>query len=235
MDDKVEYKLSHFCLSFLIGMLLVVLEGVYMFSLSMYFETYFHEMSHALTTLFLNGNVNEIVINPSGSGHCLSSHNVVETFGLISISGYMGASIFGCLLFFSERIFGNKKYHFKSALLAMIAVSFFYMKVELPTLLITSFVFISFTYMFFQKHEIVETVFLKTIGIIIMVGACISPSFLFDIPGGGGDALLVQEFFSFSYNGIIYFWTFFSMFVFTLSLTIEYLIITKKEGTYATR
>jgi hypothetical protein len=237
MDDEIEYSLPHFALCLILGFTFVMIGSIYglgfIGNIFMYFETYFHEMSHALVTLFLNGNVNEIVINEDSSGHCLSAHFTDGPFVLIAMAGYLGASIFGCLLFFSERIFKGNKYHFKSALLSMIFISFFYLRLEWTTFFITFFIFVCFVYFFFQKSNLVETLFLKTIGLTIMIGACVSPLVLLDIHDG--DALIVHEITGYAYNSIVYFWNFFAIFILSFSLIVEHLILTKKEGTYVTR
>ncbi|WP_017445312.1 M50 family metallopeptidase [Gayadomonas joobiniege] len=59
-----------------------------------WFETYFHEVSHALVTLLTGGSVVNISLNIDGSGLCLSQGG--SQF-LIALSGYLGACGFAVL------------------------------------------------------------------------------------------------------------------------------------------
>jgi hypothetical protein len=64
------------------------------------FVTFVHEGSHALAALITGGTVRSIDIYPSGSGVTWSSGGLT---GLITMAGYIGTMLFGCLLLLLTR------------------------------------------------------------------------------------------------------------------------------------
>ncbi|MGL4474590.1 MAG: M50 family metallopeptidase, partial [Shewanella sp.] len=59
-------------------------------------ESYFHELSHALMTVLTGGQVSHIQLFVNGAGFCFS-HGGAPIF--IGLSGYLGASLWGLLLY----------------------------------------------------------------------------------------------------------------------------------------
>jgi hypothetical protein len=69
------------------------------------FTTWVHECGHALMTLLVGGNVSSIVIEPDTSGvtrSLLPAGRMAR--GLVASSGYLGASVVGCLLMAATRV-----------------------------------------------------------------------------------------------------------------------------------
>lgn len=69
------------------------------------FATWVHECGHAVMTLLLGGSVAGITIEPNGSGltrSLLPSGRIAR--GLVASSGYLGASVVGCLLMAATRV-----------------------------------------------------------------------------------------------------------------------------------
>jgi hypothetical protein len=69
------------------------------------FTTWAHECGHALATVVLGGSVRSIAIEPDTSGVTLSllpSARLAR--GLVASSGYLGASVVGCLLMAATRV-----------------------------------------------------------------------------------------------------------------------------------
>ena len=65
------------------------------------FTTWVHECCHALTALFLGGESIRITLSPDGSG--LTQFKIPEgrlRNAIIASSGYLGASLSGCLIFY---------------------------------------------------------------------------------------------------------------------------------------
>ena len=59
-------------------------------------ESYFHELSHGLATLFTGGLVSHIQLFPNGAGLCFSQGGWPLAIGF---SGYFGAALWGYLIF----------------------------------------------------------------------------------------------------------------------------------------
>ena len=69
------------------------------------FTTWVHECGHALVTLMVGGSVSSIVIEPDTSGvtrSLLPAGRMAR--GLVASSGYLGASLVGCLLMAATRV-----------------------------------------------------------------------------------------------------------------------------------
>ncbi len=59
------------------------------------FVTFLHELGHSTIALLTGGSVHEILINPNGSGHAITSGGITP---LILLGGYIGSAIFGNIL-----------------------------------------------------------------------------------------------------------------------------------------
>ena len=61
-----------------------------------WFETFFHEISHGLASVFTGGQISSIELDWNGSGLCYSGggNGTITTF-----SGYFGASIWGSFIY----------------------------------------------------------------------------------------------------------------------------------------
>jgi hypothetical protein len=69
------------------------------------FTTWIHECGHALMTVLVGGSVSSITIEPDTSGLTRSLIPVGRiTRGLVASSGYLGASVVGCLLIAAARV-----------------------------------------------------------------------------------------------------------------------------------
>jgi hypothetical protein len=69
------------------------------------FTTWVHECGHALMTVLLGGSVHAITIEPDTSGltqSLMPSGRVAR--GLVASSGYLGASVVGCVLMAATRV-----------------------------------------------------------------------------------------------------------------------------------
>jgi hypothetical protein len=69
------------------------------------FTTWVHECGHALMTLLLGGSVSSIMIEPDTSGVTRSLVPAGRMArGLVASSGYLGATVVGCLLMAATRV-----------------------------------------------------------------------------------------------------------------------------------
>ncbi|MBI5493634.1 MAG: M50 family metallopeptidase [Deltaproteobacteria bacterium] len=69
------------------------------------FTTWVHECGHALMATLLGGDVASVTIEPDTSGLTRSmTPDTLVVRGLVSTSGYLGASVFGCVLLVATRL-----------------------------------------------------------------------------------------------------------------------------------
>jgi hypothetical protein len=69
------------------------------------FTTWVHECGHAAMTVAVGGSVQSITIEPNTSGLTMSRIPDSRLYaGLVASSGYLGASVVGCLLLASTRV-----------------------------------------------------------------------------------------------------------------------------------
>ena len=84
-------------------------------------ETYFHEMSHGLMAVFTGGQIVRIELNLDGSGLCTTRGGFRF---LVAFAGYLGASLFGALLYaMADRIPKRHAGYLAFTLAGVIAVS----------------------------------------------------------------------------------------------------------------
>ena len=81
--------------------------------------TFLHEFGHALGALVTGGSVNEIQINPNGSGYTTT---VGGTRSVILMGGYLGSAILGNLLFY----FGTRGQKLIKPVMYLLAASMFF-------------------------------------------------------------------------------------------------------------
>jgi len=232
MENNRYYNQLTFGVLFASSMLIIICGYLpylhYIYAPLSYVGTYFHEISHALTCFLTGGHLKEMVVDVDGGGHCLISHHSSTLWMATAYSGYLGASVFGALIFLSDRIFKKHYLEFKGIFLGLIFVSFFYLKFDAYNFLTVGIVAILFFVAFFQKSQLVETLFMKFTGMVVMLHACLSPSVLFgqDIQG---DEEIVSYLSGFSENAIINSWTISCSLIFFISFSIEYAILIKEK------
>ncbi|MGF1491347.1 MAG: M50 family metallopeptidase [Microcoleaceae cyanobacterium] len=73
--------------------------------------TWFHEMGHVLTALFVGGNFQKLVIFPSGSGYAIHSGGGLGRIGqaLIAAGGPLGPAFAGGIFIMSSRSYKNAR------------------------------------------------------------------------------------------------------------------------------
>ncbi|MDB2386507.1 M50 family metallopeptidase [Shewanella sp.] len=152
-------------------------------------ESYFHELSHGLATLFTGGVVSHIQLFPNGAGLCFSQGGWPLVIGF---SGYFGAALWGLLIFTCATWPKG------------IRVSFGFLgsAVVLTTLLwardlLTIAIFISLALLFLLPLKLKFNQFLasslRMIALMVILNALASPVVLFGLEGQGDAYMLAQN------------------------------------------
>lgn len=152
-------------------------------------ESYFHEISHGLTALVTGGNIVRIQLFPNGAGLCTTRGG--SSF-LISLMGYGGAILWGCLFFSLASIHRKVAQFFSLLLIILLAGSIVLWVRDLLTLFIVlvllALVLAQLKYSS-QKH--LQTL-LKMTGLLVLANSLMSPLYLLDGQARGDGAALAD-------------------------------------------
>lgn len=152
-------------------------------------ESYFHELSHGLATLFTGGAVSHIQLFPNGAGLCFSQGGWSLAIGF---AGYFGAALWGYLIFTFAT--WPKGIRFSFGLLGV--------GVILTTLLwardlLTISILVSLALLFLMPLKLNLNRYLATslriMGLMVILNALASPTVLFGLEGQGDANMLAQQ------------------------------------------
>lgn len=140
-------------------------------------ETFFHEISHGLAALATGGSINKIEIYFNGAGRCYTTGG---WNGLISFSGYLGASLWGAAIY----IFANSSRE-NNKWVAIVMAGFVVLCGLLwarngITIIILSIISLSLYLSFRYVIGNIFPRFMEFVGIYVMVNAFRSPLHLVD-------------------------------------------------------
>mgnify|MGYP001360030293 CR=1 FL=1 len=185
-----ERKNLLFFLGFvLISFLFHIFDNLFLFKYSFkIIEVFFHEFSHFLTALLSDGSIKEFHLR-LGSGHVIYESRSTLSIIVTSLSGYIGASIFGFLIFFASL----RYYKIILPIISLfpLSVSFFSSDfISFFSLLFLSGFFAIIG--FFSYYSFVKYL-LQFIGIFIMVSAIYSPTYLWYYNESGDHVLLANN------------------------------------------
>ncbi len=140
--------------------------------------TFFHEISHAIATLLTAGSIIKIKLHLSGSGLCYSSGGIRF---IILQAGYIGAVLWGILIY---EMADNKNDKLTNVIticfLALILLSAIFYARDFLTWIILSIIFGMFFIINRQKHNSLQKLSLKFIGIYVLLDAVKAPLHLID-------------------------------------------------------
>ncbi|MBV7314412.1 M50 family metallopeptidase [Shewanella sp. NIFS-20-20] len=151
-------------------------------------ESYFHEISHALMTVITGGEVSHLELLSNGAGYCYS---VGGWPVLIGMSGYLGASLWGYLLYSLTQ--WPRGIRVSYTLLAFI--------IALSTLLwardgLTMLILLCISAVFLLPLRFASASWLLTllrvIGLVVMLNAILSPLVLLQVSAQGDGQLLAE-------------------------------------------
>lgn len=152
-------------------------------------ESYFHEISHGLTALITGGHIIQIQLFPNGAGLCTTRGG--SSF-FISLMGYGGAILWGCLLFSLASVHRRVAHLFSLLLLVLFTVSIILWVRDLLTLFIV-FVLICLVtaQLKYSSQKYLQTI-LKMTGLLVLANSLMSPLYLLDGAAKGDGAALAN-------------------------------------------
>ena len=152
-------------------------------------ETYFHEISHGIAALVSGGHINVIVLNLDGSGLC-------QTQGgwrpLVAFSGYLGAVIWGAVVYLGARASGKANRWLAPAIVLMIAISAVMWVRDIITMAILTIICTALYLSFRHLVGRIFPSFMQFAGVYIMVSAAHAPLNLIDGRSTGDGATLAR-------------------------------------------
>lgn len=152
-------------------------------------ESYFHEISHGLTALLTGGSIVQIQLFPNGAGLCTTRGG--SAF-LISLMGYGGAILWGCLIFYLASSHRRIAQVFSILLIGLLASSLLFWVRDVLTLFIVlvllGLVLAQLKYSS-QKHL---QKLLQLTGLLVLINSLMSPLYLLDGQARGDGAALAN-------------------------------------------
>lgn len=178
-------------------------------------DTFFHELSHGLAAIFTGGKAHRLRVMFGGAGLC-------TTYGgsrfIILLSGYLGAVVFGCLIYLSALASNDSDaIYVLVGLLGILTISTLFLVRDFVTLLIVLFIS-AFLYLPFSFPNLPQLALLvKLLGLSVLLSACLAPLHLIDgkLEGDGAElfrmTLLPEGFWialwlAFGMGGIFFLW-----------------------------
>ena len=153
-----------------------------------WFESYFHELSHGLATLFTGGIVSHIELFPNGAGLCYSQGgNAV----LIAFSGYLGAAVWGYLIFLLATWRNGIRFTLSILALTILASVVLWAR-DLLTIAILLCLSGLILLPLKLKNSRPLNSLLRILGLMIILNAMASPMVLFGLAGQGDAVALAQ-------------------------------------------
>jgi len=152
-------------------------------------ETFFHEISHGFAALLSGGDVDRIKLFFSGAGRC---YTLGGWAAFISFSGYLGASLWGAVIYFGARSSGQNNQWLAMLIAGFIVICGLLWARDIITiiilLVITGTLYISFRYV--RGNTLPR--FMEFVGVYIMLNAFRAPLQLIDGRHYGDGATLAD-------------------------------------------
>lgn len=143
--------------------------------------TFFHEISHGLAALLTGGRILGIELHFAGSGLCQVSGGLRW---LVYLSGYLGATFWGLLVYFSADAIPKKyRYCLACFLVFILTVSSVLYARDFQSLIILLAISIWYSAAIKFRDKLPLNFFLKLSGLYIILDAVRAPTYLFGHPG----------------------------------------------------
>ncbi len=152
-------------------------------------ETYFHELSHALATLFTGGVVSHIQLFSNGAGLCFSQGGWSVVIGF---AGYFGAALWGYLLF-NLAIWQRGIQLSYACLGAGVFLTLLMWGRDLLTIIILLVLGLIFLLPLKLNQNPMLSIALRIIALMVMLNALASPAVLLGLQGRGDAHMLAQQ------------------------------------------
>ncbi|SEK84241.1 Peptidase M50B-like [Colwellia chukchiensis] len=152
-------------------------------------ESYFHEISHGLAALLTGGEIVRIQLFPNGAGLCTTRGGSVF---FISLMGYGGAILWGCLLFIMANRHRRLAQGFALLLVCLFVASMLLWVRDLLTLFIVAVLLL----LVLAKLKYSSTKYLQKLlqmtGLLVLLNSLMSPLYLLDGQAKGDGAALAS-------------------------------------------
>lgn len=197
MPNKLPVLFLRYQFYFLLVAAVIALQIPFISIPLNWLEAYFHELSHGLASLLTGGSVVQIQLFANGSGLCTTRGG--SAF-LISLSGYLGATLWGCALYSLSAKSKLLTQGLIVILVAMLTTTLIFWARDVLTFVICLLLLIMFISFYRINRLSLVRIVNQFIGLVVILNALQSPLFLIDgKPFGDGAALakltLVPEIF----------------------------------------
>jgi len=152
-------------------------------------ESYFHEISHGLTALITGGSIVQIQLFPNGAGLCTTRGG--SAF-FISLMGYGGAILWGCLIFSIATTHRRIARGFSLLLLGLLVASILLWVRDLLTLFIVLVLLVLVLVQLKYSSEKYLQKLLQLTGLLVLLNSLMSPLYLLDGQARGDGAALAS-------------------------------------------
>ncbi|TWX64276.1 M50 family metallopeptidase [Colwellia sp. C1TZA3] len=152
-------------------------------------ESYFHEISHGLTALLTGGSIVQIQLFPNGAGLCTTRGG--SAF-FISLMGYGGAILWGCLIFYLASSHRKIARIFSILLIGLLASSILLWVRDLLTLSIVIFLLMLVIAQLKYSSQKYLQMLLQLTGLLVLINSLMSPLYLLDGQAKGDGAALAN-------------------------------------------
>jgi len=157
-----------------------------------WFETFFHEISHMIVGILTGGHVVKLVINWNGSGYCSFSNT---PSALTFFAGYTGAPIWGAWLYsIGQNNLKPERALFRMYLLMGIITFFtlFWVR-DFNTFLIMLFMLMISWLLSLNLQEYIAREFIRFLGLYVILNAVHSPLYMYSEKIAWDDAVAMAQ------------------------------------------
>lgn len=138
-------------------------------------ETYFHEISHGIAAILSGGSIRNIELNFDGSGVC---YTIGGRGALIAFSGYLGAALWGALIYLGARMTGAVSHWMALLMAVLIGISGLLWARDATSWIILIVICSILSVAFYFTLGRIFPVLIEFSGIYVMVSAIRAPTFL---------------------------------------------------------
>jgi len=151
-------------------------------------ETFFHEISHGLASIFTGGKIQQITLNFDGSGLCTTRGGV---HFVIAFAGYAGSALWGLAIY---RVADSLSIRHARILLivfiTMFAVTLILWARDITSIIILLILLAMYVLPLYFSLKKVVKYFIQLVGIFVLLDAIRSPLYLLDGRSLGDGATL---------------------------------------------
>ena len=153
----------------------------------LWFEVFFHELSHGLVAVFTGGSIDRIELHWQGSGACYHRGGWSR---LTTLAGYFGGVGFGALIYWAAlHIALGEATHIFYGLMGLLAiVTLFWVRNVVTLFIMAVLAGVLYLPMYFQAYDYIA-LFYMLLGVATTLSGCSAPIDLLYSRGGDGEKL----------------------------------------------